>query len=146
MSGSAGTGRFLRLRTALSCSTSPTAGFRSCRLPEAGGRANVSDRLEELRRLRALQREQLASIEREIAALEAAGLQDSLAEPPELDTELPNEAAVAAEAILREYSLPSASIEKRTKYGCFLYLCAALALVALALAAVYFHARATGKH
>jgi hypothetical protein len=103
----------------------------------------VSDRLEELRRLRALQREKLESIEREIAALEAAALRDVLTEPPELASEAPDEADETAEAILREYAQPSASIETRTKYGCFLYLGLALALFALALAAIYFHARAT---
>jgi hypothetical protein len=103
----------------------------------------VSDRLEELRRLRALQREQLQAIEREIAALEAAATQGSAAEPPELVPNVPDDVDEAAEAILREYALPSTSIEKRTKYGCFLYLGAALALVALALAAIYLHARAT---
>jgi hypothetical protein len=106
----------------------------------------VSDRLEELRRLRALQREQLESIEREIAALEAAALRDLGAQPPELDPEPLDEVDEAAEAILREYAQPSASIETRTKYGCFLYLGLALAFFALALAAIYFHARATGTH
>jgi hypothetical protein len=106
----------------------------------------VSDRLEELRRLRALQREQLESIEREIAALEAAALQGSPAEPPELSPGVTDEVDATAEAILREYSQPSASIEKRTKLGCFLYLALALALIALALAAVYYHARAAGAH
>ena len=106
----------------------------------------MSGRLEELRRLRALQREQLEAIEREIAALESAAMQGTAAEPPELAPELPGEIDETAEAILREYALPSASIEKRTKYGCFLYLAAVLALIALALAALYFHARAAGNH
>ncbi len=106
----------------------------------------MSDRLEELRRLRALQRERLESIEREIAALEAAALKGSPAEPPELSPEVPDDADQAAEAILREYALPSASIEKRTKLGCFLYLGLILALIAAALAALYFHARAAGAH
>jgi hypothetical protein len=106
----------------------------------------VSDRLEELRRLRALQRQQLESIEREIAALEEAELRGLGTEPPELVPEAPDEVDVTAEAILREYAQPSASIETRTKYGCFLYLIAALALLALALAAIYFHARAKAAH
>jgi hypothetical protein len=106
----------------------------------------VSDRLEELRRLRALQREQLESIEREIAALEAAAMRDLGTEPPELVPEAPDESDETAEAILREYAQPSASIETRTKYGCFLYLGAALALLALALAAIYLHARSTAAH
>jgi hypothetical protein len=102
----------------------------------------VSDRLEELRRQRALQREHLDWIEREIAALEAAARQEEPAgQPPEIGAAARDEED-PAEAILREYALPPDSIERRTKLGCFLYFGIALAILALGLAAVYLHARA----
>jgi hypothetical protein len=101
----------------------------------------VSDRLDELRRQRALQREHLNWIEREIAALEEAARRQSGAEPPVV---LPEARAGEsdAEAILREFVQPSASIEKRTKLGCILYFCLLLALMALCVGALYLHARA----
>jgi hypothetical protein len=105
----------------------------------------VSDRLDELRRQRALQREQLDRIDREIAALEAAARAAPGAEPPEIRAPARAE-DIEAEAILREYTQPADSIEKRTKLGCFLYVVALLALMALGIAAVYLHARAARGH
>ncbi len=105
----------------------------------------MSDRLEELRRQRALQREQLDWIEREIAALEAAAQAGPAEEPPEI-TAVPGADEDPAEAILREYAQPRDSIERRTKLGCFLYFGIALAALALGLAAVYLHARAARGH
>jgi len=101
----------------------------------------VSDRLEELRRQRALQREHLDWIEREIAALEAAARQEPPAQPPTIPV-APGEDELQAEAILQEYVQPQASIEKRTKLGCLLYFAVALALLALGLAAVHLYSRA----
>jgi hypothetical protein len=101
----------------------------------------VSDRLDELRRQRALQRDHLDWIEREIAALEEAARRPQGAEPP-LVTPVPPADESSAEAILSEYVQPAASIEKRTRLGCILYLCLLLALMALGVFAVYLHARA----
>jgi hypothetical protein len=99
----------------------------------------VSDRLDELRGRRALLKEQLDRIEREIAALEAAG------QPPRIVASArPDESE--AEAILREYAQPAASIERRTTLGCVLYLGLLLALIALGLGAIYLHARAARGH
>ena len=101
----------------------------------------MSDRLDELRRQRALQRDHLDWIEREIAALEEAARRTPGAEPPIV----PPEARTGEhdpEAILREFVQPPASIEKRTKLGCVLYFCLLLALMALCVGALYLHARA----
>ena len=107
----------------------------------------MSDRLDELRRQRALQREHLDWIEREIAALEAAARAAPGAEPPEIIVAVPaSEAEAEAEAILREYEQPVASIETRTKFGCILYLVLLLALLTAAVGAVYLHAKAVRGH
>ena len=105
----------------------------------------MSDRLDELRSQRALQREQLDWIEREIAALEAAARAAPGAQPPEIVAAVRADEA-EAEAILREYQQPAASIEKRTRLGCTLYLVLLLALMALGMVAIYLHAKAARGH
>ena len=104
----------------------------------------MSDRLDELRRQRALQREHLERIEREIAALEAAALQAERAEPPPIRAEATGGDS-DAEAILQQYREPNLAIARRTKAGCFIYLGAALLILALILAATYLHSRAVGR-
>jgi hypothetical protein len=104
----------------------------------------VSDRLEELRRQRALQRQQLDWIDREIAALEEAARRDPGIPPPLAPETALSDEDLQAESILRQYAQPQVSIHKQTKYGCILYLGLALALLALGLAAVYLHARVSG--
>jgi hypothetical protein len=111
----------------------------------------VSDRLEEFRRQRALQREHLDWIDREIAALEGSA---SAPEPPRLPILAPRppipeigpSASLDAEAILEEYRKPAVSIAKQTRTGCMIYMGAALALLALAVVAVYLYARALHGH
>jgi hypothetical protein len=105
----------------------------------------VSDRLDELRRQRALQREHLDWIEREIAALEAAARAAPGPLPPPILASAPADDG-DAEAILREYIQPTAAIEKRTKLGCILYLVLLLALMAIGIVAVYLHAKAVRGH
>jgi hypothetical protein len=105
----------------------------------------VSDRLDELRSQRALQREQLDWIEREIAALEAAARAAPGAEPPEIIVAAPADDS-EAEAILRQYQQPAASIEKRTRLGCVLYLVLLLPLMAFGMYAIYLRARAARGH
>jgi len=105
----------------------------------------VSDRLNELRRQRALQKEHLDSLDREIAALEAAAPPAPGAPPPLLTT-----GAAAgdseAEAILDEYRQASMSIEKRTKFGCVLYFAIVVGVLALLVAAMHFFAKAGPRH
>jgi hypothetical protein len=105
----------------------------------------VSDRLDDLRRQRTLQREQLDWIDREIAALEAAAKAAPGAQPPEITVQA-RAGDSDAEAILREYMQPTASIENRTKLGCVLYLAVLLLLLALGIGAVYLHARSARGH
>jgi hypothetical protein len=106
----------------------------------------VSDRLEDLRKQRALQRQQLDWIDREIAALEEAARREPGVPPPLTPQAALSDEDLQAEAILRQYAQPGASIHKQTKYGCLLYLGIALALVALGLGAIYLRARLSGAH
>jgi len=105
----------------------------------------VSDRLDELRRKRNLLREQLGALDRDITALEAA------AEPVAREPRTPDSPEAApgiesADAILDEFRQQPSSVARRAKLGCVIYFAAALALLALAVAAVYFRARATRGH
>ncbi len=103
----------------------------------------MSDRLDELRRQRALQREHLEWLEREIAALEGAA-QPRPAEPmlpPRLEAQDPD-----AEAILEEYRRPAASIERRTKAGCVIYFAIAMGILALLVTLLYLAERARRGH
>jgi hypothetical protein len=96
----------------------------------------VSDRLDELRRQRELQREHLEWIDRQIAALEGI--------LPQGPDEAPAQAARevrSAEDILEEFRQHPAAIGKRTKLGCLLYFAAAMAVLAILAAAFYLHVR-----
>ncbi len=101
----------------------------------------MSDRLEELRRQRALQREHLEWLDREIAALEGAAPPLIGSAPSPIAASLPAEFA-GADAILEEYRRPAGSIERRTKLGCFLYVALALAMLGLFVTALFFFERA----
>jgi hypothetical protein len=105
----------------------------------------VSDRLDELRRQRELARQQLAWLESEIAAAEGAArpLAQSDARTPV--PEGPAEAR-SPEAILEEFRRAPAAVARQTKLGCVLYFAAAMALLILAVFAVYLYARATRGH
>jgi hypothetical protein len=105
----------------------------------------MSDRLEELRRQRSLQREHLAWLDREIAALEGVGQPPLSPVPPQAAVHFPAELG-NADAILEEYRRPAGSIERRTKLGCFLYVALALAMLGLAVTALYFFERAKRGH
>jgi len=105
----------------------------------------VSDRLDELRRQRDLAKQQLAWLEREIVAAEGAAREPAPAEGQPVRPAVPFEPQ-NAEAILEEFRRPPASIAKQAKLGCILYFAGAMALLALAVAAVYLYARATRGH
>jgi hypothetical protein len=103
----------------------------------------VSDRLDELRRQRDLLRENLAFIEREIAA-ETRSQGGTL--PPPLRLPDPVEDRTA-EAILAEYQRPPAAISQQAKVGCIAYFAGALLLLlALAAAAAFFYYRSVRGH
>ena len=108
----------------------------------------MSDRLAELQRQRELLREHLAWIEREIAAESGTTPAAPLAPPAPA---IPREAVSApvsaypspvdpheADAILAQYSQPTASVATQTKLGCILYFVVALALLAVAGTAFFF--------
>ncbi len=102
----------------------------------------MSDRLDELRRQRDLARQQLAWLEREIAAAEGAARDPSPAQGgPAQPAAAPE--PKSAEAILEEFRRAPAAIATQTKLGCILYFAGAMAFLILAVAAVYLYARAT---
>jgi hypothetical protein len=101
----------------------------------------VSDRLEEIRRQRALLREHLAWLDREIAAIEGnappapfAGLPRP--EPPPIPAATPA-VETEAESILAEYRQPPVSIQKRAKLGCLIYFAAGMLIMVLSVAVLY---------
>ena len=121
----------------------------------------MSDRLQELRRQRALVQEHLAWLDREIAAAAGQPAPTTPAAPPLPSAEsplppvaapvvvppvftpppappLPPEIAATADAILDEYRVQPDSLKTNVKKGCFLYFFAALGLVVLAVLAFYF--------
>jgi hypothetical protein len=104
----------------------------------------VSDRLDEFRRQRALQREHLDWIEREIASMEGGAPAPETPRPPILQAS--PDAQRDAEAILEEYRKPVVSIAKQTRTGCVIYFVVALLLLVLAVGAVYLYARAIHGH
>ena len=121
----------------------------------------MSDRLEELRRQRALVQTHLDWLDREIAAH---------APPPETTPPVPREApvrapvytlrhsaaailahaaapasapvasrsAASADAILDEYRVPPDTLKTDVRKGCFLYFFVALAVVAVVVTGLYF--------
>jgi hypothetical protein len=103
----------------------------------------VSDRLEAFQRQRALLREHIAWLDREIAALEGTAPPFAPTAPPYAPAAPPPLAAAnplvetEAEAILAEYRQPSVSIQKRAKLGCLIYFLIALAVMAAAVAVLF---------
>ena len=107
----------------------------------------MSDRLSELRRQRTLAQEQLAWLDREIAReLESTGsghaasvtpVGPSAASPMPMASATPA-AIPSADAIIEEYRVPSATLQRDVKKGCLLYFAAAFVLLGLFLVALYF--------
>jgi hypothetical protein len=111
----------------------------------------MSDRLAQLRRQRALVQEHLVWLDREIATAagsDAPAPADPFSRAPLVPTApgaSPAEASrptrdpfAAAESILEDYRVPPEKVQSNVKLGCLLYLLAAFALVALAVAGLYF--------
>ncbi len=115
----------------------------------------MSDRLDEFRRQRALLREHLAWLEREIAALEGNAppahgaerpyAQPPQAQPPAIATGTPV-SEIDAESILAEYRQPPVSIQKRARLGCLLYFFGALAIIVLSVAVLYMVVKRAHAH
>lgn len=112
------------------------------------------DRLAELLRQRALILEHLAWLDREIQHASGAKPASLPAlQPPAVATALvaaalkakssapadePPVVAGAADAILAEYRVPPSTLKNDIRKGCLLYFAAALGLVALIVAALWF--------
>jgi hypothetical protein len=111
----------------------------------------VSDRANELRRQRDLLRDNLAWIEKEIAAEEgranaaSPGVPPPLVPPASFSVDAPD-AARDAEAILSEYRTAPVSISSQTKLGCISYFAVAMVLIVGAFVAYYFHIKASRGH
>ncbi len=120
----------------------------------------MSDRLHELQRQRALAQEQLAWLDREIAAEKAksgaahaathSATPAPAAEPTpaamaaaaqRATTQLESALPADAEKILAEYASEPSSIKSDVKKGCFLYFFLAMIVLIVAVVALYFHSR-----
>ncbi len=109
----------------------------------------MSDRLQDLQRQRALVQEQLAWLDREIAAIQKTKISVLPPEPAAIviPATAPKSAPIsfgdvaaaerAAEEILAQYQQESQSLQKTVKRGCFLYFIAALGLLVLGVFALY---------
>jgi hypothetical protein len=112
----------------------------------------VSGRPEDLRRQRDLVREHLAWLDGEIAALDQTAQAPAQPLRPQSGEIRPAPFVPAppdardADAILEEYRQPPTSIARNARVGCLIYFGAALALMALAVVAFYFYARAARGH
>jgi hypothetical protein len=100
----------------------------------------VPDRLDELRRQRALQREHLDWIDREIAALEGGRRAPLGSTPPLFTAEVPDPSD--ADAILMAYREPAETEAKQAKRGCLLVFVVGLVLLLASLGAMYFYVKA----
>jgi len=102
----------------------------------------MSDRLNELRRQRALAQEQLAWFDHEIAREEgvdasAAAPLAQAAGPSASTTQEPTVNDQQADRIIEQYRHQGRSIQGEVRRGCFLYFGAAFALLAAALVLFY---------
>jgi hypothetical protein len=109
----------------------------------------VSDRLQDLQRQRALVQEQLAWLDREIAAIqknkvsvlppEPAAIAIPVTSPKNVPISFNDAAAAerAAEEILSQYQQENQSLQKTVKRGCLLYFFAALGLLVVGVFVLY---------
>ena len=104
----------------------------------------MSDRLKDLQRQRAIALEQLAWLDREIAAQSGqpapapapawpAPVAPAATPPPAAHTE------AVAEEILANYQNDPINVKSNVKRGCFLYFFLAFAVVGLAVWALYYY-------
>jgi len=104
----------------------------------------VSDRLNELKRQRAIAQEQLAWLDREIARESGAAAPVAPTPPAPAapvvapETAGPAHAEAEVEAMMAQYRSDPDSLQGNVKRGCFLYFFAALGLLLLAVLAFYF--------
>ena len=105
----------------------------------------VSDRLKELQRQRALAQEQLAWLDREIAAAGGSAPAPLQSAAPVTDKPGPaviheqTATAISADEIIAKYKTDASSAVTKVKSGCFLYLLLAFTLLGLGMFALYLH-------
>jgi len=108
----------------------------------------VSDRLKDLQRQRNLALEQLAWLDREIAAAggtvpaRAPGTSPVATAPAPVapsPAALSGESAVAVEAIMAKYQRETDSLPGKVKLGCFIYFALAFLIVGLGVLALYLY-------
>jgi hypothetical protein len=116
----------------------------------------VSDRLDDFRRQRALLREHLAWLDRQIAGLENSPASDPSSEPPAAS--FPGESGAAppalnlqaadvdAEAILARYRQPAGAVQYEARRGCLLLFTVGLLLLAVGVAALYLFVKRARGH
>lgn len=98
----------------------------------------MSDRLQELLRQKALLTEQAAWLEREIAVEQAkAGVTPPVPATTTPASPAPAAAVAPAEALFEQYRPDPQSVQQEVKRGCYLYFLGALALLGLAVLAIY---------
>lgn len=111
----------------------------------------MSDCLDEYRRQRALLREHLEWLDRQIAGLEGASLPES-PRPEEPDPEpgppmlSPRASDLDAEAILSQYRQPAGTLQSDARRGCLLFFALGLALTALAVVVLFLLVRRAHGH
>ena len=105
----------------------------------------MSDRLKDLQRQRSLALEQLAWLDREIAAAggtvpaRTPGTSPVVSAPVAPPAALSGESAVAAEAIMAKYKRETDSLPGKVKLGCFIYFAIACLIVGLGVLALYLY-------
>lgn len=101
----------------------------------------MPERLDELRRQRALVQEQLAWLDREIAALAPSAESppsSAPVAPTETVREIPATASAGIEPDFREYEPDPAATRQAAQRGCLLYAAAAFVLLALLTFGILF--------
>ncbi|HEY1764014.1 MAG TPA: hypothetical protein VGF85_03760 [Opitutaceae bacterium] len=115
----------------------------------------MSERLDEYRRQRALLKEHLEWLDRQIAGLEGRPAPDSppppsLSEDPGPDPApprlSPRPSDLDAEAILSQYRQPEGALRNDARRGCLLFFALGLALTALAVVALFLLLRRAHGH
>ncbi len=115
----------------------------------------MSDRLEQLRRQRALVQEQLAWLDREIAGAEVRAGPEATPTSAATARAADDKAAPASEAaslstgtssgdeedLIARYGAGPETVKSDVRKGCFIYFAAAVVLLAAVVAALYFTLR-----
>ena len=104
----------------------------------------MPDRLEDLLRQRALLRERLESLDREIAEIEGSSTVQYGDAPPFLGG-IPSDEGLA-ENIIEKYRVEGALDANQAKRGCLLYFTVAIGLLFLGLGAMYLYVKAHRGH